>query len=262
MKLVQSSLDHSPGVIALGDGGQFAARWPAEPSVIATASVFHDLGNLIQIAASVINIIGRTPEMPAIHAGPLLDRARTSLEHAGTLVRENVRQTRNRAFADEPTDVAACLREAAELVEATEETGLALVLEIEPDIPDVRCDGVGLRRAVLNLIFNARDAIDGNGVVVIKARSILDDRTGIVVEIEIVDNGIGMTRDVIAHAFDPFFTTKSDGLGGIGLAMVANFVRDAGGDVALSSEEGFGTAVTMRLPTNAQAVAARTPLSV
>jgi signal transduction histidine kinase len=56
-----------------------------------------------------------------------------------------------------------------------------------------------------------------------------------------------MSPATIERAFDPFFTTKGDGLGGIGLPMIQHFVRKAGGEVAIESEPGIGTTVTLRL---------------
>ncbi len=65
----------------------------------------------------------------------------------------------------------------------------------------------------------------------------------------VIDTGVGMPPDVIARAFDPFFTTKPTGEGtGLGLSMIYGFVRQSGGHVVLSSEEGRGTMVSIYLP--------------
>jgi signal transduction histidine kinase len=213
---------------------------PRGEGVLAAASVVHDLGNLIQIAVSAVNILARTPEMPPVRAQPILHRARMSLEHAGAIVRESIRQTRGEARAE--TDVAACLADIGTLVEALDEPDLHLETATEADLV-APCDPLGLRRAILNLIFNARDALDGNGTVRIAAR-----RAGEWIEVCVVDRGMGMSRATIARVFDPFFTTKTDGLGGIGLPMVARFARDAGGQIVINSELGLGTVVTLRLP--------------
>jgi signal transduction histidine kinase len=187
--------------------------------------------------------------MPAIHAGPMLDRAKTCLEHAGALVHQNIGVIRNRMIADERSSVAKLLSDVATLVDAMGESGLVLDVDVEPNLPKIQCDTIGFRRAVLNLVFNARDALDGHGIVRIEARTIWRGLVAAGVAIRVIDKGIGMSPLTIARVFDPFFTTKSDGLGGIGLPMVARFVRDAGGEVAIESEPGFGTTVTLRLPT-------------
>ena len=151
-------------------GDQMAGE-PEELGAFAAASIIHDLGNLIQIASSALNIVARTPNMPAIHAGPMLDRAKICLEHAGALVHQNIGLIRNRMIADERSSVGKLLSDVATLVEAMGESGLVLDLDVEPNLPKIQCDTIGFRRAVLNLVFNARDAIDGHGIVRIEART-------------------------------------------------------------------------------------------
>lgn len=207
---------------------------------LAAASVVHDLGNLIQIALSAVNVLARAPAMPVAHAQPILHRARTSLEHAGAIVREATGQIRGAARPE--SDVAACLAEISTLVETYGEPDLRLEIATQADLV-AWCEPLGLRRAILNLILNARDALDANGTIRITAR-----RTGEWAEVSVADRGIGMSRATLARAFDPFFTTKADGLGGIGLPTTARFVRDTGGDIAIESELGVGTVVTLRLP--------------
>lgn len=220
------------------------AAGASEPASIATAGIVHDLGNLIQIASAAITIVERSPDMSPTHTGPMLHRARVCLEHAGTIVRQNVGHLRDRAMATRQSDVAGCLADVLTMVEAMDEPGLIFELDIAPGLPAARCDPVGLRRAVLNLVLNARDAMGGNGIVGIDARELGHGE----VELRVLDDGVGMSRATLARVFDPFFTTKTDGLGGIGLPMVERFVRDAGGTIAIDSEPGIGTTITLRLP--------------
>jgi signal transduction histidine kinase len=235
-------------VTILDEGGRVASGGGNDGSMVAAAGLIHDLGNLIQIAYSAINILARTPDMPAPRSGPILHRARSCLEHAGALVRQNIELARDRTIPGERSDVAACLSEVAALVVAMDEPGLILETDIEPGLPALRCDPIGLRRVLLNLVFNARDAVAGGGHIMIAARSIRGDQRLAAVEIRVVDNGVGMSAATIARIFDPFFTTKANGLGGIGLPMVERFVRDVGGEIAIDSEPGLGTTVALRLP--------------
>ena len=210
---------------------------------VAAAGVLHDLGNLIQIASSALNIIARTPEMPGSRRDPILHRARTSLDHAGTIVRQSVMRARDTAALPPRCDIANCLADIATLIVAREDAGLTLDIAIEPGLPDIACDSIELRRAILNLVLNARDAMGGKGSVRIDAHAVAGS-----VDLRVGDRGSGMPPAVLAHAFDPFFTTKRDGLGGIGLPMVERFVRGVGGSVSIESELGVGTVVTLRLP--------------
>ena len=65
------------------------------------------------------------------------------------------------------------------------------------------------------------------------------------IEIEIVDTGVGMSPEVLAHAYEPFYTTKNYG-SGLGLTIAAQIVRDHRGELRIESKEGEGTTVTLR----------------
>lgn len=229
---------HAPEILPPIEEGQGNREF-----AVAAAGVLHDLGNLIQIATSALNIITRSPEMPGSHRDPILHRARTSLDHAGTIVRQCVAHARDTAALPVRSDLASCLADIAALFVADEDVGLTLDITVPPELPEVICDPIGLRRAVLNLVLNARDAMAGTGSVRIEARAVDGS-----VDLRVGDRGSGMPPAVLARVFDPFFTTKHDGLGGIGLPMVERFVRGAGGSVSIESEPDIGTVVTLRLP--------------
>jgi signal transduction histidine kinase len=209
----------------------------------------HDLGNLIQVATSAVNIIARDLEMPAGQRRPVLDRARGSLEQAAALARDAIGLIRGQTARVELADVADCLLEIISMLDARGETGLVLHVEIEPDLPRVRCNPLGLQSALLNLLLNARDAIAGSGVVSVSARRGRGQLAAETIEIAVTDGGVGMSPDMVAQALDPFFTTKTDGTGGLGLPMVDRFVRESGGSLSISSEPGVGTSVKVSLPT-------------
>jgi len=210
---------------------------------LAAAGMLHDLGNLVQIATSALNILARTPDMPVTHREPLLHRARTSLDHAGTILHQNMAQASARAMANLHCDVAECLTDIVALIAGGEDRLLRVVVIAEPGLPALACDPIGLRRALLNLVLNARDAMSGEGTVWIEARALPS-----AVTLGVRDHGAGMSPATLARVFDPFFTTKRDGLGGIGLPMVERFARSTGGGVSIESEAGIGTLVTLHLP--------------
>ena len=219
---------------------------------LAIAGAVHDLGNLIQVASSAVNIVARNADMPAAHRKPMLDRARSSLEQAGALAREAIGLVRGRVAPSEAADVTDSLREVAVLFDARNDTDLLLHVQVEAELPAVRCNPLGLQCAILNLLINARDATIGRGSVSVVGTAIRAGTTVTAVEIAVEDRGIGMSPDTIRRALDPFFTTKSDGVGGIGLAMVERFVREAGGSITIDSELGLGTKIAIRLPASNQ----------
>jgi CheY-like chemotaxis protein len=122
----------------------------------------------------------------------------------------------------------------------------------------VSCDPAQLESALLNLAINARDAMPGGGVLEIATaeRKLAADQlpdtdaqAGDYVEIEVTDNGVGMSRDVLSRVFEPFFTTKPTGQGtGLGLPQIYGFVKQSGGFVRIESIPGEGTSVRIYLP--------------
>ena len=111
----------------------------------------------------------------------------------------------------------------------------------------VAADREALRRAILNLVLNALDAMPAGGELAITAVECRD-----AVELEIADSGPGLSDEARRRAFEPFFTTKASGIG-LGLAIVYRLVESHGGDViACNCPEG-GAAFTIRLPRRAQA---------
>jgi signal transduction histidine kinase len=215
------------------------------------AGVVHDLGNLIQIASSALNIIARNPRIGDGALGPVVARARTSLERAGALVRQTVgRVGQGRAETPVLTEavcVRACLDEIALLLAGLCEPTVNLVIEAAANLPPIRCNRLNLQNVILNLMLNARDAMPDGGTITITLNEVIPPGCGL--ELRVVDTGAGMSPETLERAFEPYFTTKEPARGGgLGLAMVKRFTQEVGGSVQIVSAPGAGAAVTMRLP--------------
>jgi len=100
-----------------------------------------------------------------------------------------------------------------------------------------------LREALLNLVQNALDAMQGGGTLGIRT-AVIDDQ----VELEVSDSGVGMTAEVRERAFEPFFTTKGQMGTGLGLAEVYGIVKRHRGQIEIESEPGVGTTMRIQLP--------------
>jgi signal transduction histidine kinase len=212
------------------------------------AGIVHDLDNLIQVASSALNRIARDP---SVSTAPVLEppiaSAKTALQRAGVLVRATVGRAAASHRMPEHASVGACLAEVENLVRNTPKTNVRLEICVGRDLPAAKCDPLDLQNAILNLVFNARDAMPDGGLISIKAAAVVQDPCT-VVELRVGDSGIGMTRETVLRAFDPFFTTKGTGLGGAGLPMVKDFAERHGGRVDIESTFGSGTTVILRLP--------------
>lgn len=128
-----------------------------------------------------------------------------------------------------------------------------------PDLWITEADPVELEASIINLAINARDAMPEGGRLTIDARNAVLDADfcahfdslppGQYVHISVLDQGTGMTADVLEHVFEPFFTTEARGPGsGLGLSQVYGFVRQSSGHVTIESEISRGTTVNLYLP--------------
>jgi CheY-like chemotaxis protein len=125
--------------------------------------------------------------------------------------------------------------------------GEELELLVRPEVRrlTVRMDPGQLEQVLVNLVVNARDAMDGRGRVVLTT-SDAPSLSG-QVEITVTDDGPGIAPEQLARVFEPFFTTKATGTG-LGLSIVNDIVREAGGTVLVDSAPGRGTTFRIRLP--------------
>jgi two-component system, cell cycle sensor histidine kinase and response regulator CckA len=134
-------------------------------------------------------------------------------------------------------------------------------VELKTDITGpctVEGDTGQLGQALMNLCLNASDAMSGTGLLRIHAREValagspargLGLADGAYVEMSVSDTGCGMDPDTRSRVFEPFFTTKELGRGtGLGLSMVYGTVANHGGAVAVETEIGAGTTITLHLP--------------
>jgi two-component system, NtrC family, sensor kinase len=119
-----------------------------------------------------------------------------------------------------------------------------LATELDPADPTGTIDANLIRQCLINLVRNAADAVsdNGGGQVIVRTRGDRDR-----VEIDVVDDGIGIATEVLPRLFDPFYSTKKNG-NGLGLAVTQQIIRDHGGEIHVASQVGRGTTFTLRVP--------------
>jgi PAS domain S-box-containing protein len=145
-----------------------------------------------------------------------------------------------------PVDVNETVEEAVRMAKRRRGQPVEVVLRLAGDLPRVDGSAQLLVQALLNLLVNAHQALDGVDDPCIEVETSLADDA---VVIEVRDNGPGIPEVVQARIFDPFYTTKPPGEGtGLGLPIVVDILRDHGGRVDLSSTPGHGARFTVRVP--------------
>jgi signal transduction histidine kinase len=120
-------------------------------------------------------------------------------------------------------------------------------LQLEPDLPRVEADPVGMRRIVENLVRNAAESLEkGEGEVSVRT-ALMGEGTESSVTLTVADTGKGIPDEKIDHVFEHFYTTKEEGTG-LGLSIVRRLVNDFQGRIELESKPGMGTTVVVRFP--------------
>ncbi len=145
----------------------------------------------------------------------------------------------------EPLDIASLVRDTVAPYLKSAPPGVRMEVEAEPGLPEVMVDRRLVQRTLVNLIENALHAINGlnrGGRIGVQVL-----RRGAFVAISVRDNGVGIELEARARVFEPYFSTRVAGTG-LGLAIARKVVEDHGGTIALESEPGKGTEVTIQLP--------------
>lgn len=143
------------------------------------------------------------------------------------------------------------LERVRQLVEAESSGNLSIICDYDPSIPNIRADRDLLIQAVLNIVKNAVQAIDGNGKITLKTRIQRNQTLGrqhhkLAVKVDVIDNGSGIDPDIIERIFYPMITGRAEGTG-LGLSIAQSLINQHNGLIECHSEPG-NTAFSIILP--------------
>lgn len=212
------------------------------------SGVAHDFNNTLAGILGRAQLLLRTNDPEKIRRG-LQVIIKTADDGARTVrrIQDFARQRRDHDF--EPIAVYQLLFDVSEITrprwkDRGEAAGvpIRLALKIRTNAP-VLGDGSELREILVNMVFNAVDAMPHGGTLTLAAN---DCDEG--VEISVSDTGVGMTPEVRSRIFDPFFTTKGKAGLGLGLAVCYGIVRRHNGRIEVDSEPGKGSTFRIKLP--------------
>jgi PAS domain S-box-containing protein len=221
-----------------------------------TGGVAHDFNNLLTIIRSSVDLL-RRPDLPEERRRRYVDAVSDTVDRAAKLTSQLLSFARRQALKPEVIEVAAQLREVADMLDNV--TGARI--QVVTDLPDTPCfieaDVSQFETSIINLTVNARDAMDGQGQLVVRLEPGVPmppirghaGAKGPFAAVSVTDTGSGIAADDLTRIFEPFFTTKEVGRGtGLGLSQVFGFTKQSGGDVSVESEVGRGTTFTLYLP--------------
>lgn len=225
------------------------------------SGIAHDINNAISPVMLITeSLLEREPNLGAKTRGSLETIARAIDDVAATVarMREFYRQ-REAELALAPVSLNKLARQVVELTRArwndlAQQRGVVIELHTDfaPDEPVVLGVESEIREALINLIFNAIDAMPEGGRLTLRTRG-ADAGAGADparshVRLDVIDDGQGMDEATRKRCLEPFFTTKGERGTGLGLAMVYGVVRRHGADIAIDSAPGQGTTVSLRFP--------------
>ncbi|MDV0597648.1 MULTISPECIES: hybrid sensor histidine kinase/response regulator [Enterobacter] len=214
-----------------------------------TGGLAHDFNNLLAVIIGSLELTD-----PESKDAPRITRALKAAERGALLTQRLLAFSRKQSLTPHAVEMKPLLENLRELMLHSLPATLTLEIEAQSPAWPAWIDVSQLENAIINLVMNARDAMEGqSGVIKIRTwnqrvtRS--DGRRQDMVALEVIDRGSGMSQEVKSRVFEPFFTTKQTGSGsGLGLSMVYGFVRQSGGRVEIESAPGQGTTVRLHLP--------------
>lgn len=209
------------------------------------AGVAHEIGNPLTSISSVVQLLQRRAN--DTFTSEQLANIRSNIDRISRIVRELVDFSRPPGYEKINIRITDVIKTAIGIVRYDKRVkNVQFETNLDNDLPQISIVPDQLLQVFINILFNALDAINGNGKIEVSSSHDKDN-----VYIKINDNGIGMDQDTLGKIFDPFFTTKEVGKGtGLGLSVSYGIIKKFKGDIIASSELHKGSCFTIKLPIN------------
>jgi signal transduction histidine kinase len=203
--------------------------------------IAHEIRNPLMIIKAALHTLRRTDVTPE-EVREVASDIDGEVVRLNRVVNDVLDFSRPITFDRAPADLNAVCRESAAAAQTT--PGAAVTVQVDPTLGVALTDAERIRAALVNVIENARHAVEGQAV---QQVTVTTHRAGGTAAISITDTGVGIDRADLPRVFDPYFTTKRGGTG-LGLAITRNIIEGLGGSIAVSSEPGRGTEIRITLP--------------
>jgi signal transduction histidine kinase len=224
-----------------------AERLAAVGQTIATLS--HHIKNILQGirgGSYLIDMGLKEPDEAIVRRGwTIVEKNQSKIYN---LVMDMLSFSKDREPVLEPSDLNDTVSDVIELMQArAEELAVTLVWEPKEGMPQVMIDADGIHRAVLNIVTNAIDAVEGVEGARVSVSTDWDAATAIA-RVKVADNGVGIATEEVASIFEVFASTKGSRGTGLGLPVSQKIVREHGGKIVVESTPGIGSTFVVELP--------------
>jgi two-component system cell cycle sensor histidine kinase/response regulator CckA len=220
----------------------------------------HDFNNQLYALSGFAHFVARDPGLSAASHHDLL-QVQQAIERMAGMTRQLLAFARQQVLNPETLDLNEVVTDTQPLLQRLIGSSIKIELGLAAGPKWVRVDRSQLVQVLMNLVINARDAIEESGTVTIRSETLevspgqRVDRVGgpieagAYAELEVSDSGAGIAPEHLPRIFEPFFTTKEAGLGtGLGLATVDGIVSQSGGHIQVESVPDRGTTVRVLFP--------------
>lgn len=213
-----------------------------------SAGVAHEIGNPLAAIRGLLDLM-QMGDLDPEEEREFVSRIQRETERIHHTIRDLLDFSRSDPSGggrvESSADLRAVVSDTVKLVDRqTRFRDIELAVDLEDGLPRVRGDHERLRQLVLNLLFNAADALQGHGSIAVRATN-----GGGLVRLTVEDDGPGIESEILDHVFDPFVTTKAAGQGtGLGLAVCHTIVERLGGEIEAFNRSKGGAAFEVRLP--------------
>ncbi|MBS9760496.1 two-component system sensor histidine kinase NtrB [Pseudomonas mosselii] len=217
-----------------------------------TGGLAHDFNNLLTIIISSARLASGNQDPARVRR--LLEHILDAGQRGTQLTQQLLSFARHRQLNVTSIAPAQVIDTTRGLAEHALPRDIELLLQVQSDLPLIEVDAGQLQMVLLNLVFNARDAIATTGQIHLTAESVrlageVEGLHGRFVRFDVRDDGQGIDPQVLPRIFEPFFTTKAFGKGtGLGLSQAYGFARQSDGAISVSSRPGEGTCMSLYLP--------------
>ncbi|HEU5040770.1 MAG TPA: ATP-binding protein, partial [Gemmatimonadales bacterium] len=222
--------------------------------------VAHEVNNMMTIILGFSDLLGRAEDLPDT-LQPDVEEIRKAAARAGKITQQLLAFSRQQVLHPTELRLNGVVEELVPVLRLLVPANIRVETALAPLEATVRADRGQLEQVLINLAFNARDAMPEGGTIriVTEARQLSEDAGQRLIGVpfapgqyglvSVIDTGHGMDEATLAQLFEPFFTTKPAGMGtGLGLATVYGIVKEGGGYVWAESTRGEGTTFTVGLP--------------